>query len=182
MRYDARVNRERILAAAESVFGEQGAAGSTEEIARRAGVGVATVFRHFPTKVALIEATLLAHFDDLRKRAEELAGAGDPGDALRALIRVMIETGATKLTLVSLLGEDGDVPASVVTASGDVRAVVDSVLRRAQSAGSVRASIGVDEVYLLIRALAQASATRATPSDTVDRAIDIVLTGIAQPR
>jgi AcrR family transcriptional regulator len=51
-------NRERILAAAEAVFGEHGAAGSTEDVARRAEVGIATVFRHFPTKAALVEAAL----------------------------------------------------------------------------------------------------------------------------
>ncbi len=67
MRVDARLNRERILAAAEEVFGELGAQTSTEEVARRAGVGVATVFRHFPTQADLVEATLVRHFDDTRR-------------------------------------------------------------------------------------------------------------------
>src|SRR3954465_11078976 len=103
MRQDARENRERILAGAAEVVGAQGTAGSTEEVARRAGVGIATVFRHFPTKEELIEAALLRHFDQLIQRADALATGGDPATAFRTLVRTMIETGATKLTLASTL-------------------------------------------------------------------------------
>ena len=74
MRKNARANRERILAAAEAVFGASGGLGSTEDIAGRAGVGIATVFRHFPTKDALIEATLIRQFDRLDEQATRLAG------------------------------------------------------------------------------------------------------------
>ncbi|WP_024806563.1 TetR/AcrR family transcriptional regulator [Nocardia sp. BMG51109] len=178
MRHDARQNRERILAAAESVFGEQGAAGSTEEVARRAEVGIATVFRHFPTKADLLEATLLAHFADLSGRAESLSADRDPFDALRELIRVMIERGATKLTLVSLLGTDGQVPPSVRTASHNLRGTVDAVLARARDAGAVRPAVTVDEIYLLIRGLSQITASEPTDAETLGRAIDIVLAGI----
>jgi AcrR family transcriptional regulator len=81
-RADARRNRAGILAAAEQVFSDEGAAGSTEEIARRAGVSVGTVFRHFPTKQELLAAII----KDLRQRLEEeaarLACDGDPATAL----------------------------------------------------------------------------------------------------
>jgi AcrR family transcriptional regulator len=73
-------------------------------------VGIATVFRHFPTKDALVEATLLQHFEDLTARAEALAESPDPAKALRTLVRVMIETGATKITLASLIGKHGEFP------------------------------------------------------------------------
>ncbi|WP_433709430.1 TetR/AcrR family transcriptional regulator [Nocardia sp. CA-084685] len=178
MRNDAQRNRQRILAAAESVFGERGEAGSTEEIARRAGVGIATVFRHFPTKSALLEATVLAHFAHLRRRANELAEVGDPVVALRALVTEMIETGATKLTLASLLASDGEIPESVLVASRELRAVVGVVLSRARDAGAVQTAVTVDEIYLLIRALAHASATQPTDAVTLSRAIDIVLAGM----
>ncbi|WP_227999767.1 TetR/AcrR family transcriptional regulator [Nocardia australiensis] len=178
MRNDARHNRKQILAAAESVFGEHGATGSTEEVARRAGVGIATVFRHFPTKSALLEATLLAHFAELRRQANESADTGDPFEAVCALVRVMVETGATKLALATLLDADGGIPASALTASEELRAVVDTVLSRARAAGVVRASVSVDEIYLLIRALAQASASQPTDTVTMSRAIDIILAGI----
>jgi AcrR family transcriptional regulator len=180
MRRNARENRERILIAAESVFGEQGAVGSTEDIARRAGVGIGTVFRHFPTKDALVEAALLRHFADLTARARALAEDPDPARALRTLVRVMIETGATKITLASLLGQRGEFPASVGTASSELRDALGVVLHRAQDVGAARRSITIDEVYLLIRALAQASATMPTAQETLRRAVAIVLAGLSE--
>ncbi len=180
MRQDARENRERILAAAEAVFGTQGAAGSTEEVARRAGVGIATVFRHFPTKEALIEAALLRHFDQLTEQAHALAASPDPAAAWGTLVRAMIETGATKLSLASMLaGRDG-LPVTAATASMRLKAAVHKVLRRAQDSLAVRPSVTVEEVYLLIRGLAQASATMETHPDTLGRAIDIVLAGLSR--
>ncbi|MFF7654535.1 TetR/AcrR family transcriptional regulator [Streptomyces sp. NPDC007983] len=180
MRRDARENRERILAEAEAVFGTQGAAGSTEEVARRAGVGIATVFRHFPTKEKLIEAALLRHFDQLIQRAGALATDTDPATAFRTLVRTMIETGATKLTLASTLTGGQHVPGNAAAASDRLKAVVSDILRGAQDADAIRPSITVEEVYLLIRGLAQASATMQTRPETLDRAIDVVLAGLSQ--
>jgi AcrR family transcriptional regulator len=178
MRRNAAANRERILLAAEAVFGEQGAAGSTEEVARRAGVGIATVFRHFPTKDALIEAALLRHFAALDEQAAALAAEGDPSDALRRLVATMIETGATKITLASLVGERGVFPPSVMAAARDLRRTMGGILERAQAVGAVRDDVTIDEVYVLIRGLAQATATQPPPPATLKRAIDIVLRGL----
>jgi AcrR family transcriptional regulator len=181
MRQDAVENRERILAAAEEVFGALGAAGSTEEVARRAGVGIATVFRHFPTKEELVEATLLRHFEHLADQARALADDPDPALAWHTLVRTMIETGATKLTLASALGGREGLPDSAVAASNGLKAVVSAVLRRAQDVGAVRTSATVEEVYLLIRGLAQASATMPGSRETLDRAIEVVLRGLSEP-
>ena len=71
LRADARRNRERVLAAAEAVFGESGLNGQIEEVARRAGVGVGTVCRNFPTKQALVEAVLTSMYESLLGRALE---------------------------------------------------------------------------------------------------------------
>ncbi|MFW6091233.1 MAG: TetR/AcrR family transcriptional regulator [Actinomycetota bacterium] len=180
MRQDARENRERILAAAEEVFGARGASGSTEDVAQRAGVGIATVFRHFPTKEDLIEAALLRHFDQLTERAHALAADTDPAVAWRTLVRTMIETGATKLTLASMLADRGGLPNSAADASNRLKAAVSDVLRRAQDAGAVRPSVTVEEVYLLIRGLAQASATMQARPGALARAIDVVLAGLAE--
>src|SRR3954451_8352022 len=170
MRQDARENRERILAAAESVFGTRGEAGSTEEVARLAGVGIATVFRHFPTKEALIEATLVQHFTSLLDRTRAAAVAPNPSEALSALIHEMIERGASKLTLASMLG---DAPPAVAAVASEVKAAVDTALRRAQAAGTVRPDVGVEELYLLIRGLAQTTAAMPVPATVLDRAIDV---------
>jgi AcrR family transcriptional regulator len=179
MRQDAQRNRDRILAAAEQVFGEQGAAGSTEDVASRAGVGIGTVFRHFPTKNALIEAALIRHFARLTERARRLADAASPGEALRALVREMIETGPTKITLISLAAADDGVPAGADAASRELRDATEVVLRRAQDAGQARPEATIDEVYLLIRSLAQTSAATPVAPSTLRRAADIVLAGLA---
>jgi len=176
MRQDARENRERILAAADRVFGTRGEAGSTEEVARLAGVGIATVFRHFPTKEALVEAALVRHFSVLLDRTRAATAAPDPTAALPALIREMIERGASKLTLASMLG---DAPPAVVTVAGEVKAAVGMALRRAQAAGAVRPDVGVDELYLLIRGLAQTTAATPVPAAMLERAIDVILDGLS---
>src|SRR3954451_20501094 len=94
MRADAEANRERILTAAEDIFGAHGPSAATEQIAQRAGVGIATVFRHFPTKTDLVEATLVGHFATLTARADRLRGSDDPGAALAELIKAMVASGA----------------------------------------------------------------------------------------
>jgi AcrR family transcriptional regulator len=180
VRQDARENRERILAAAEAVFGADGAAGSTEEVARRAGVGIATVFRHFPTKEALIEAALLRHFDQLTEQAHALVAGEEPAVAWHTLVRTLIETGATKLTLSSMLPEGEGPPDSAAAASNRLKDAVREALHRAQDSGAVRTSATIEEVYLLIRGLAQASATARVPHDTLDRAIEVVLAGLSR--
>jgi AcrR family transcriptional regulator len=177
MRQDARENRERILAAADHVFGTRGEAGSTEEVARLAGVGIATVFRHFPTKEALVEAALVRHFIGLLDRTRAAANAPDPSAALSTLIHEMIERGASKLTLASMLGNDA--PPAVVAVSTELKSAVDTALRRAQAAGSVRLDVGVEELYLLIRGLAQTSAATPVPAAVLDRAVDVILAGFA---
>jgi AcrR family transcriptional regulator len=181
MRHDALRNRERVLAAAEAVFSEQGAAGSTEEVARRAGVGIGTVFRHFPTKSELIEATLVQHFARLTDRARALADTAAPGEALRALVREMIETGPAKIGLATLAAGHGQIPPGALDASRELRGAVEAVLRRAQDAGQVRRDASIDEVYLLVRSLAQASAAMPVPPDTLRGATEIILAGLAAP-
>jgi AcrR family transcriptional regulator len=176
MRANARANRERILAAAEAVFGEHGALGSTEDVARRANVGIATVFRHFPTKEALIEAALLRHFAELNAQAAALAAEPDAAGALRRLLATMIETGATKLTLATLVGEP---PPAVLAAAQGLRETISGLLERAKSAGAVHPDVTVDEVYVLLRGLSQATATMPPDPATLQRAIEIVHRGLA---
>jgi AcrR family transcriptional regulator len=178
MRADARANRERILAAAEVVFGEKGAHASTEEVAQRAGVGIATVFRHYPTKTDLVEATLIRHFDQITAHAAELAGATDAGPALARLVSVMVETGATKVTLANLLTESGDLPVRAQAASRALHDAVDVVLRRAQQTGEARPDVTVDELYFVVRGLAQAAASHAVDVRTLRGAVSMVLAGL----
>jgi len=177
MRADARANRDRILAAAEEVFAEGGAAASTEEIALRAGVGIGTVFRHFPTKQELIEATVVRHFEQLTAHARDLAARDDADTALRELMETMVGGTATKIMLLGLLGDATS--DAVVRASRELRTAVRALLRRAQQAGAVRSDVSVDELYLLVRGLALAGAQGPTKASTRRKALDVVLAGLA---
>ena len=108
-RADARANRGRILDVAEEVFGRGGESASTEEVARLAGVGIGTVFRHFPTKAALLEAVLVRRFDRLREQAEALLDAADPGEAFFGLFSHLAAHAAAMIAITeALLDAGGD--------------------------------------------------------------------------
>jgi AcrR family transcriptional regulator len=182
MRKNARANRERILAAAEAVFGASGELGSTEDVADRAGVGIATVFRHFATKEALIEAALVRQFARLDEQASRLAEEPDPGRAVRQLVVTLVETSATKLTLISLVGENGQFPSAVQDAMSQVQATIGGILARAKDEGAVAGDVTAGEFFLLVRGLAQAAATMPAAPEALDHAIGIVCRGLARPR
>ncbi|HMJ75619.1 MAG TPA: helix-turn-helix domain-containing protein [Iamia sp.] len=175
MRQDARNNRERILQAADAVFGEHGAAGSTEEVARRAGVGIGTVFRHFPTKEALLSAALSRHLAALGAVAEQAMDAPDGATGLRSLVEAMVRTGGSKVALASLLDP---LPLDARTASEELRRSVGVVLRRAKAEGAVRPTVTLDQLYLLIRGLSHASAMAPPSARALRGATDIVLAGL----
>src|SRR5438105_3321948 len=97
LRADARRNRERLLQAADEVLAEHGVDASVDEIASRAGLGVGTLYRNFPTKEALLQALLVARIEPLIAAAREAASAADPGEAFVAFLRRLSdESGAFK--------------------------------------------------------------------------------------
>ncbi|AHH99867.1 TetR/AcrR family transcriptional regulator [Kutzneria viridogrisea] len=177
MRRDGAENRERILLAAEHVFGTGGAAASTEEIARQAKVGVATVFRHFPTKQDLIEATAVRYLQKLEEQLRLLIDEADPGRAFVSLVQTLVSTGATKMTLLNLLHTDGQGLSEPVTAAVHTfYDAIQQVLERAQAAGAARPDATVQDVSVLVRALAHVVPLVADAA--VDRAVKIVLDGL----
>src|SRR5258705_9941902 len=95
-RADAVRNRERVLAAAKAVFSAGGPDASLEAVARRAGVGIGTLYRHFPTREALFEAVYRREVEQLAELAEELKAAASPTEALRHWLRANVEIVATK--------------------------------------------------------------------------------------
>lgn len=181
-RADARTNRVRVLDAAEEVFGEGGESASTEEVARLAGVGIATVFRNFPTKAALLEAVLVRRFERLRDQARELAGAADPGRAFYDFFAHMVADAAGKIAIAEALADaGGDAPGSAVRASGELERAVGVLLERAQEAGAVRADIGLPEVYALLIGASRAAALAHLDENVRARAVAIVFDGLAGP-
>jgi AcrR family transcriptional regulator len=182
-RVDARNNRARILEVADAVFGEGGQTASTEEVARRAGVGIATVFRHFPTKAELLEAVLVRRLDGLREQAEALLDADDPGGALRGFFAHVVADAATKIAIgEALLDAGGDPHGEAARASRDLQEAVGALLRRAQDAGAVRRDVALPEFYALLVGTSRAAAHARLDDHVRDRALAIVFDGLRPAR
>lgn len=179
-RADAKTNRGRILDTAEEVFGKGGESASTEEVARLAGVGIATVFRHFPTKAELLEAVLVRRFDRLRERAEALLDAADPGSAFLDFFGQLVADAATKIAIGdALLDAGGDRDGEAAQASNRLRQVVGALLQRAQRAGAVRSDAELPEVYALLVGTSRAAAHAHLDVEVKERMLAIVFDGLA---
>ncbi|MFD7713726.1 TetR/AcrR family transcriptional regulator [Streptomyces sp. NPDC059785] len=155
MRADAKKNRDHLLAVAGDVITEQGVDASLRDIARRAGVGLATLLRHFPTREALLEALLRTGFDELTARAGVLETSGTPEEALEAWLRDCVAyareyRGATTLMAAAIADPESALHASCVT----MRAAGARLLARAQSAGTARADMDGTDLFALVAALA----------------------------
>lgn len=175
-RADARRNRARVLASAEEVFSEQGVGASTEQVARRAGVGVGTVFRHFPTKEELLAAVLAERMRRLAEEADRAAESENPGAAFFALMTRMADVTSSKIDYTDALEAAGhDVNSVLEPARRALPMAIGRVLTRAQAAGAVRADLTPEELLVLMVGLAhsvrQAGADRPAAGR---RAVEIV--------
>ncbi len=179
-RADARANRVRILDVADDVFGEGGESASTEEVARLAGVGIATVFRHFPTKAALLEAVLARRFDRLREQAEALFDAADPGQAFLGFFRHLVADAPAKIGIAeALLEAGGDGGGEAAQGSTELRRAFGALLQRAQQAGVIRDDAALPEVYALLVGVSRAAAHEYPDEQVRARMLTIVFDGLA---
>lgn len=177
-RADAVRNRERLLAAAEEAFAERGTAVPTEEVARRAGVGVGTLFRHFPTKEALLEAVFVARLQRLADRATQLSEAADPGAALAEFVTEVVEQSAAKNAFADALAAAGiDVYRSTGAVGADLHAALGTLLIRAQQTGAVRPDLTPADLASLLLGTSRAVEHVADP-DARARVISVVLAGL----
>jgi AcrR family transcriptional regulator len=150
-RADAARNRARVLEVAYDTFAAEGLAVPIDEIARRAGVGAGTVYRHFPTKEALFGAVFEDRIRRIGEHANELLTTEGPGGALFAFLRTMVRTGATDYGLVDALAGVGiDLEAAAPGAEAQFLTTLRELLSAAQGAGTVRADVGVLEVKALL--------------------------------
>jgi AcrR family transcriptional regulator len=151
MRADARRNYQRILEAARKVFADQGGGASLEAIAKQAGVGVGTLYRHFPQRIDLVEAVYREDVDMLVGSAERGFAGQDPWSALEAWLRAYVDYGRTKRTLLNELHEAFEKNPDLKSASRQrIFAACDLVLTRAQQAGEARTDVdGADLMQLI---------------------------------
>jgi AcrR family transcriptional regulator len=151
-RADALRNRERVLEAAKSVFSAGGPDASLEAVARHAGVGIGTLYRHFPTREALYEAVYRREVEQLGELAEQLKSEAAPVEALRQWMRANVEFVATKKGMAAALALAAGPPPSELTAFSYERLTkaIGTLLARAVEAGEIRDDIGPGD---LLRAL-----------------------------
>jgi AcrR family transcriptional regulator len=181
-RADARSNRARVLDAAEQVFARGGESASTEEVARLAGVGIGTVFRHFPTKAALLDEVLARRFARLHGRAEQLAAADDAGQAFFGFFAEVVADAAGKIAIAEALADaGGDLVGVAAQASDELKRCFGVLLGRAQDAGAVRDDIGLPEVYALLIGSSRTSAFSSLDRDVNGRALKVIFDGLAGP-
>jgi AcrR family transcriptional regulator len=182
LRADARRNRGMLLDAAEAVFAARGTAASTEEVARTAGVGIGTLFRHFPTKEALLEAVYVARLRRLADEAVGLATAGDPGAAFFDYFRAVVDQSGSKSALADALAEAGvDARQSAAGTGPGFHAAFEVLLGRAQAAGAVRSDIGVADLIALLVGASRAVEQAGTEAVRA-RTIAVILDGLRPPR
>ncbi|HEX4033938.1 MAG TPA: helix-turn-helix domain-containing protein [Solirubrobacteraceae bacterium] len=154
LRADAQRNQDRIIVAAHEALAELGLDVSMEEIARRAGVGPATLYRRFPSKQLLLRAILDARLDELEPLITAACAAADPWDGLVAGMHAVLDAQARHMALLQALAQAGVLPKLKAELHARVFMPLDEVFARAQAAGSVRADLAPQELPLLIRMVA----------------------------
>jgi AcrR family transcriptional regulator len=155
MRADAKKNYDLLLDIAREVVAEQGADASLRDIARRAEVGLGTLYRHFPTRDALFEALLRNGFDALEKEAGALATADSAADALVAWLRQIVAMAHAWRGVIAVMVAAIDAPDSALHASCvAMKAAGTRLLERAQAEGTARGDIDGADLFALVGALA----------------------------
>jgi AcrR family transcriptional regulator len=151
MRADARRNYERLVAAAREVFAAEGEGASMEAVARKAGVGAGTLYRHFPRRIDLVEAVYTTDVDELIDTAEHAVAELEPWPAVVAFLEAFVRYARSKRTFLNELREAFEKNPDLKSANRErVDAVTDLVVRRAQEAGVVRTDVDGADVTQLI--------------------------------
>ena len=181
LRADARRNREKVLAAARAVFSENGRDAQMDDVARRAGVGVGTVYRHFPTKEALIEALVVDAFETIAAHAHEALAIEDPWEAFTSVMWRGAEVMAGDRALSEVFAAIPGGPDDLVPTIEDLKATVGEIVRRAQEAGALREDAMIDDVPMLMCGIGSATKKEHTCAVPWRRHLSIVLDGLRAP-
>jgi AcrR family transcriptional regulator len=175
-RADALRNYERLVAAAREAFTEAGRSASLEDIARRAGVGIGTLYRNFPTRGDLVQAVYVDEVEALSRSADQLADL-DPWAALSGWLQRFVGYVATKQALSEELFAVADADRQAVFAGcrAMLNAAGEPLLRRAQDAGIVRPDVSIEEVVRMVAGIAKIPAE--DPAE-IQRVLAVALDGL----
>jgi len=180
MRADARRNYDLLVVAARAVFAEQGGGASMEAIAKQAGVGVGTLYRHFPKRIDIVEAVYRDDVDALVATADRGLTDFEPWAALEAWLRAYVDYGRSKRTFLNELHEAFEKNPDLKPASRDrIWDACERVLRRAQDAGAARSDIDGADLMQLVSPMCMNGTLTA---DQGDRLLAMVLDGLRPPQ
>jgi AcrR family transcriptional regulator len=152
LRADAERNRQRLLEVARQVFAAEGLAVPIDVIAKRAGLGVGTLYRHFPTKEALFEAIVVGRMEDLVADARGRAKEADAGAAFFAFFTKMVESSNAKKDFIAALVSTGVDLARITALKQQLKRAMSLLLERAQRSGAIRKDVDVADVHALTMA------------------------------
>lgn len=175
LRADARLNKERILAAAEDVFLERGAGVSLDDVAKRAGVGIGTLYRRFPTREDLLAATYSARFLSLAETSRAREADLGPLDALRAYLEELVQYSSLYRGFAASLGTVLQIgtPGCLATTQEGIR-----LLDRAQKAGAVRPDISFNDLVCVATAISLATEQESAPQAHIAHLVGVFMNGI----
>jgi AcrR family transcriptional regulator len=177
LRADARRNRAKVLAAARKVFSEQGVDAQMDDVARRADVGVGTVYRHFPTKEALLQALTDELFDVIAAHAREMLEHEDPWEALQECLWFGAEkTAGDRAFSEMVAAHKGRLAKS--PGQEDLMITVGEIMRRCIEAGKVRPDVVIDDIPMVMCGVGAASGMTHPTPEAWRRHLGIVLDGL----
>ncbi|MCC2611416.1 helix-turn-helix domain-containing protein [Neorhizobium sp. Rsf11] len=175
LRADAQLNRERILAAAEEVFLERGTGVSLDDVAKRAGVGIGTLYRRFPTREDLLAATYSARFLALAEASRARAVDLDPSSALRAYLEELVQYTNVYRGFAASLGTVLQIgtPGCLATSEEGAR-----LLHTAQEAGAIRPDISFNDIVCVATAISLATEKDTSPQAHIAHLVGVFMNGI----
>ncbi len=181
LRADAKRNRQRVLEIAQRAFASDGLAVPIDEIARRANLGVGTLYRHFPTKEALFEAIVVGRMEQLVDEARVGAKAADPGAAFFGFLTRMVEEGAAKKDFLTALAGTGYDLQRIAAIKQRMKRAVAVLVERAQRAGAVRADVSAGDVLTLVMGTVGAADRNGAGPAERKRLLQVIFDGLRPP-
>ncbi|MFP2904431.1 TetR/AcrR family transcriptional regulator [Pyxidicoccus sp. 3LFB2] len=178
LRADAARNRERVLAVARRLLARGDASLQMNQLARAAGVGVGTVYRHFPTRQDLLEALVSEHLQALLDTAREAEASDEPRAGLQRFLRALLDLMLADIGLAEVLNATRDAHPQTSQLKAGFLAATEQLLERAHRSGVVRAEIRADDVRRLMCGLEHAVRIGGNPKVLADRYLTILLDGL----
>ncbi|KAA0935399.1 MULTISPECIES: TetR/AcrR family transcriptional regulator [Streptomyces] len=179
LRADARRNRARLITEARTAFAHKGTDASLEDVAKRAGVGIGTLYRHFPNRQALLSAVFADAVSDLLARARELLDDPHPCTALVTWLRAFItHAGEYRGLARALMAASHDDGSALARCSGPMREAGSALLVRAQEAGAVRPGVSIGDLLQLTNAIALAAEETPGDPELADRMLALTVRGL----